>query len=445
MFFLSQRSYSCGRFSTVKQSTAFFTVTGKVTTVVATPGQGPDRPQEVSYTDIKVIGNGSFGVVYQARLIDSQEMVAIKKVLQDKRFKNRELQIMRKLDHCNIVRLRYFFYSSGEKKDEVYLNLVLDFVPETVYRVARHFNKAKSIIPIIYVKVYMYQLFRSLAYIHSQGVCHRDIKPQNLLVDPESAILKLCDFGSAKQLVRGEPNVSYICSRYYRAPELIFGATDYTANIDIWSAGCVLAELLLGQPIFPGDSGVDQLVEIIKVLGTPTREQIREMNPNYTEFKFPQIKAHPWTKVFKPRTPPEAIALCSRLLEYTPASRLSPLEACSHAFFDELRQPNTRLPSGRDLPMLFNFSTTGTNCCYVFQCLLSLKGNYGFLTPGPYFSVCHAHIFTQTKMVQLGVLQKLFRSNRFSGGHGTGASARDIISAKSLISAIFFHPSPVLS
>ncbi|KAL8202519.1 UNVERIFIED_CONTAM: Glycogen synthase kinase-3 alpha [Gekko kuhli] len=101
---------------------------------------------------------------------------------------------------------------------------------------------------------------------------------------------------SAKQLVRGEPNVSYICSRYYRAPELIFGATDYTSSIDVWSAGCVLAELLLGQPIFPGDSGVDQLVEIIKVLGTPTREQIREMNPNYTEFKFPQIKAHPWTK-----------------------------------------------------------------------------------------------------------------------------------------------------
>ncbi|XP_051728994.1 glycogen synthase kinase 3 alpha a [Ctenopharyngodon idella] len=331
---------------------------GKVTTVVATPGQGPDRPQEVSYTDIKVIGNGSFGVVYQARLIDSQEWVAIKKVLQDKRFKNRELQIMRKLDHCNIVRLRYFFYCSGEKKDEVYLNLVLDYVPETVYRVARHFSKAKAVIPIFYVKVYMYQLFRSLAYIHSQGVCHRDIKPQNLLVDPETAVLKLCDFGSAKQLVRGEPNVSYICSRYYRAPELIFGATDYTSNIDVWSAGCVLAELLLGQPIFPGDSGVDQLVEIIKVLGTPTRDQIREMNPNYTEFKFPQIKAHPWTKVFKPRTPPEAIALCSRLLEYTPVTRLSPLQACAHGFFDELRQPGTRLPSGRELPPLFNFTMT---------------------------------------------------------------------------------------
>jgi glycogen synthase kinase 3 beta len=329
----------------------------KVTTVVATPGQGSDRPQEVSYTDTKVIGNGSFGVVYQAKLCDSGEHVAIKKVLQDKRFKNRELQIMRKLEHQNIVKLKYFFYSSGEKKDEVYLNLVLEFVPETVYRVARHYSKSKQTIPILYIKLYMYQLFRSLGYIHNQGVCHRDIKPQNLLINPESGLLKLIDFGSAKQLVRGEPNVSYICSRYYRAPELIFGATDYTSQIDVWSAGCVLAELLLGQPIFPGDSGVDQLVEIIKVLGTPTREQIREMNPNYTEFKFPQIKAHPWSKVFRPRTPQEAIALVSMLLEYTPSRRVSPLEACAHVFFDELRDPNTRLPNGRELPPLFNFTT----------------------------------------------------------------------------------------
>ncbi|KAJ8984096.1 hypothetical protein NQ317_012753, partial [Molorchus minor] len=228
-------------------------------------------------------------------------------------FQNRELQIMRKLEHCNIVKLKYFFYSSGDKqaevpcnmsifmatstslqKDEVYLNLVLEYIPETVYKVARHYSKSKQTIPISFIKLYMYQLFRSLAYIHSLGICHRDIKPQNLLLDPETGVLKLCDFGSAKHLVKGEPNVSYICSRYYRAPELIFGAIDYTTKIDVWSAGCVLAELLLGQPIFPGDSGVDQLVEIIKVLGTPTKEQIKEMNPNYTEFKFPQIKSHPW-------------------------------------------------------------------------------------------------------------------------------------------------------
>jgi len=328
---------------------------GKVTTVVATPGQG-DRPIEISYSDTKVIGNGSFGVVYQARLCENNDVVAIKKVLQDKRFKNRELQIMRTLDHQNIVLLKFFFYSSGEKKEEVYLNLVLEFIPETVYRVARHYSKQKQTIPLLFIKLYMYQLFRSLAYIHSKGVCHRDIKPQNLLLDPDTGVLKLCDFGSAKILVRGEPNVSYICSRYYRAPELIFGATDYSCQIDVWSAGCVLAELLLGQPIFPGDSGVDQLVEIIKVLGTPSRDQIHEMNPNYTEFKFPQIKAHPWNKVFRPRTPIEATSLVARLLEYTPGTRIGPLDACAHNFFDELRQEGTQLPGNRGLPPLFNFT-----------------------------------------------------------------------------------------
>uniref|UniRef100_A0A8C2KYY7 Glycogen synthase kinase-3 beta n=1 Tax=Cyprinus carpio TaxID=7962 RepID=A0A8C2KYY7_CYPCA len=317
----------------------------KVTTVVATPGQGPDRPQEVSYTDTKVIGNGSFGVVYQAKLCDSGELVAIKKVLQDKRFKVRlrHSSLLGLFTEYNALELKAFHKNSSDSLIKVFFcTSVLCSVPLFLF---------------FSVTLYMYQLFRSLAYIHSFGICHRDIKPQNLLLDPDTAVLKLCDFGSAKQLVRGEPNVSYICSRYYRAPELIFGATDYTSSIDVWSAGCVLAELLLGQPIFPGDSGVDQLVEIIKVLGTPTREQIREMNPNYTEFKFPQIKAHPWTKVFRPRTPPEAIALCSRLLEYTPTARLTPLEACAHSFFDELRDPNVKLPNGREKPSLFNFTT----------------------------------------------------------------------------------------
>nr|XP_023906651.1 shaggy-related protein kinase kappa-like [Quercus suber] len=140
---------------------------------------------------------------------------------------------------------------------------------------------------------------KGLAYLYENCIdciIHCDIKPENILLDvnPHTHQLKLCDFGSAKVLVKGEPNVSYICSRYYRAPELIFGATEYTTAIDIWSTGCVMAELLLGQPLFPGESGVDQLVEIIKVLGTPTREEIKCMNPNYTEFKFPQIKPHPW-------------------------------------------------------------------------------------------------------------------------------------------------------
>lgn len=146
-----------------------------------------------------------------------------------------------------------------------------------------------------------------------------------------------------------------------------------------------MAELMLGQPLFPGESGIDQLVEIIKVLGTPTRDQIRTMNPNYMEHKFPQIKPHPFNKVcttpctqcqhpsrshmyqvFR-KADNTAIDLISKLLEYTPTQRLSAIEAMAHPFFDELRDPNTRLQdtrhqngSARELPSLFDFSHHGT-------------------------------------------------------------------------------------
>ncbi|XP_057850984.1 shaggy-related protein kinase epsilon [Cryptomeria japonica] len=330
------------------------TETGHIisTTIASQNGQ---PKQTIRYRAERVVGTGSFGVVFQATCLETNEPVAIKKVLQDKRYKNRELQIMRMLDHPNIVQLKHCFFSTTDK-DELYLNLVMEYVPETVYRVTKYYSRLNQRMPLIYVKLYTYQICRSLAYIHGAiRICHRDIKPQNLLVDPHTHQLKLCDFGSAKMLVKGEPNISYICSRYYRAPELIFGATEYTTAIDIWSVGCVLAELLLGLPLFPGESGVDQLVEIIKVLGTPTREEIKCMNPNYTEFKFPQIKAHPWHKVFHKRTPPEAVDLVSRLLQYSPNLRCTALEACAHPFFDELRDPNSRLPNGQPLPSIFEF------------------------------------------------------------------------------------------
>ncbi|KAI8998965.1 Pkinase-domain-containing protein [Trametes punicea] len=330
----------------------------KIVKVKASNGKTGEECDLV-YTNCKVIGNGSFGIVFQAKLLENDSPtcdIAIKKVLQDKRFKNRELQIMRLVSHPNVVDLKAYFYSNGDKKDEVYLNLVLEYVPETVYRASRHYAKLKQPMPMLQIKLYMYQLLRSLMYIHSIGICHRDIKPQNLLLNPATGVLKLCDFGSAKILVPGEPNVSYICSRYYRAPELIFGATNYTTNIDIWSTGCVMAELMLGQPLFPGESGIDQLVEIIKVLGTPSREQIKTMNPNYMEHKFPQIKPHPFSKVFRPRTAPEAIDLVSKLLEYTPEARLSAVEAMCHPFFDELRQEGAKMPNGKEFPPLFDFT-----------------------------------------------------------------------------------------
>ncbi|KAL3517111.1 hypothetical protein ACH5RR_024013 [Cinchona calisaya] len=331
------------------------TETGQVI-VTTIAGQNGEEKQTLSYMAERVVGSGSFGVVFQAKCLETDDSVAIKKVLQDRRYKNRELQIMRLLDHPNVVQMRHCFYSTTEK-NEVYLNLVLEYVSETVYRVSRHYSRTNHHMPTIYVQLYTYQICRALNYLHSViGVCHRDIKPQNLLVNPHTHQLKICDFGSAKMLVPGEPNISYICSRYYRAPELIFGATEYTTAIDMWSVGCVMAELLLGQPLFPGESGVDQLVEIIKILGTPTREEIKCMNPNYSEFKFPQIKPHPWYKVFRKRMPAEAVDLVSRLLQYSPSLRCTALEACAHPFFDSLREPNASLPNGRALPPLFNFT-----------------------------------------------------------------------------------------
>jgi serine/threonine protein kinase len=311
---------------------------------------------DVSYETQRVVGNGSFGVVYKALCTTTNEIVAIKKVLQDKRFKNRELAIMKLLKHTNVVHMRHSFYHQNSENSEVYLNLVLDFVPDTVYRISKQHNQAGERIPNIYVKLYAYQMARGIAAIHKIGVCHRDIKPQNLLVDSNTHALKICDFGSAKRLTPGEPNIAYICSRYYRAPELMFGSTDYSTAIDVWSVGCVVAELLLGAPLFPGDSGIDQLVEIIKILGTPTREEILEMNPNYKEFKFPHIKAMKWENVFGKDVDKEALDVFANVLVYTPTARFNGLQFCAHEWFDELREEDVKLPSGKPLPPLFDFT-----------------------------------------------------------------------------------------
>ena len=232
----------------------------------------------------------------------------------------------------------------------------MDFLPENVYQALKYYIKSNNGVPPLIIKLYSYQMFRALAYIGYFGICHRDIKPQNVLVDRHTHQLMFCDFGSAKKFVKGEPNVSYISSRYYRAPELIFGESQYTTMIDVWSTGCVVGELMLGQPLFPGDNGADQLVQIIKILGTPNKEQIIAMNPKYNEYRFPVIRQCPWSKVFKPNTDPQAIDFISKVLVYDPKKRLKPMEALLHPWFDELRDRRTQLPDGKSLPELFNFT-----------------------------------------------------------------------------------------
>ena len=230
-------------------------------------------------------------------------------------------------------------------------------MPETLYKELRSYSKAHKHTPLLLVKLYSYQIIRGLAYIHALGICHRDMKPQNILTDPETHELKICDFGSAKKLVAGEPNVSYISSRPYRAPELIFGATEYSPAIDLWSGGCVIAEMVLQQPIFAGDSSLEQIVEIIKVLGTPNKSQIIAMNPEYTEYRFPIIKPESWEKVFKGKNmPKEFLDLIDKMLMFAPDKRTKPIYLLGHPFFDELRDKNPKLENGNPLPDLFNFN-----------------------------------------------------------------------------------------
>ena len=285
-----------------------------------------------------VVGNGAFGIVWRARSEDG-EVVAIKKVMLDRRYHNRELQMMKVMEHENVVRLRHHFEKAGKRKDETFLHLVMDYLPETIRSVALKHHKRAKRFHIDHIRAYLWQTFRALEYIHGRRICHRDIKPDNLLCDPSTLKCRLCDFGCSKVLVKGQPNVSYICSRYYRAPELMFGATEYAVSVDVWSVGTIMVELLLGHLPFQGqDSTQQHLVEIMKLLGTPTDRDLHAMRATCSADDLPKLKPYPWERIFPSSTPQEAIDLAQRLLRYDPDERLTATQALAHPFFDGIEQ-----------------------------------------------------------------------------------------------------------
>ncbi|CAE8615424.1 unnamed protein product [Polarella glacialis] len=312
--------------------------------------------QSRTYTAQRVLGKGSFGVVYQAQILETGEIVAIKSIrMQDK---DREVQLLKELDgHPNIVCLRGAFLSdegtsAAGQAGGTKLNLVLEFLSDTLHRIIKHYNQLQKKMELHYVRLYLFQLVRGLGFIHGRGIVHCDIKPQNLLMDGKTQTLKICDFGTAKRMIFGETQRPYVCSRYYRAPELILGATNYTTSVDLWSAGCVFAEMILGQPLFTGNDGIKQLVEIIKVLGTPSPVELTAMNPNYPDYDFtPKVAAYTWDKVLRGWAPQQACELVGHMLTYDPAARLPPLHVLMHPFFLELRQAETGMKH-RDI---FNF------------------------------------------------------------------------------------------
>ena len=328
----------------------------EITTVVATPKSSPETLQKFSYINLEEIGSGAFGEVYKARVHNSNEIIAIKEMFVAKGTTSDELEIMRQIDHCNIVDLKYFFYTPLGMY-QVYLHLVMEFMPSTLLDAIKG---SQGTFPAVEIKVYTYQLFRALAYLHGRSICHRDVKPENILVDCQTKVLKICDLGSAKILDKNNSSTSYICTRFYRAPELLCESTCYSYKIDVWSAGCVVAEMFLGRPIFPGCTTSTQLLEICSVLGNPTKEEYLEMVQHkrcWLPKQFQkEVKAQPWRKVFGARYHPQAIELVSKLFNYKPSLRPDMLVVCTDPFLDELRITGTRMPSGREFPPLFNFT-----------------------------------------------------------------------------------------
>ena len=312
------------------------------------------------------IGHGAFGEVLLAIVKETGEKVAIKKVFQDRRYKNRELPIMCELHHPNIVEFKSYYRSKAEKckEGEYFLNCIMEYVPKTLSNLINQNKKQNKIFDDIILKLLSFQMLKCIGYLHSLGICHRDIKPQNILIDPADYTLKLCDFGCAKHLVKTESNISYICSRFYRPPELIVGATKYTTQVDVWSIGCVIAELVTNKPIFPGKSATNQLVEIMRIMGTPTNDELKTMNgkvTNNSKLKnFPKVT---WSEYFKGKKDDKLyIDLVENLIVYEPSKRLSPYQALCHPYFDELKKKDVLLPENKKLPKhLFEFKECEVN------------------------------------------------------------------------------------
>jgi len=324
------------------------------------------KQSDLEFPKDNEIGHGAFGKVLLAIVKETGEKVAIKKVFQDRRYKNRELPIMLELHHPNIVELKSYYCTKAEKAndDEFYLNCILEYVPYTLSNLISKNRKKKTKFDNIVLKLFSFQMLKCIGYLHSLGICHRDIKPQNILIDPDDYTLKLCDFGCAKHLVSTENNIAYICSRFYRPPELVVGATRYTTQVDVWSMGCVIVELILNKPVFQGKSATDQLLEIIKVLGTPTQEQILSMKGKKINCsKLPKINKKPWKDVFKEdNLDPIYIDLIDKLLVYEPEKRLGPYQALLHPFFDDLKKKDVVLPGNKKLPKhLFEFKDCEIN------------------------------------------------------------------------------------
>uniref|UniRef100_A0A914XDN0 Protein kinase domain-containing protein n=1 Tax=Plectus sambesii TaxID=2011161 RepID=A0A914XDN0_9BILA len=302
-------------------------------------------------SDERPHASGVFSKVYRARLrLPEERLIAIKKTWSTIGHRNSDLHFLRHLSHPHIVQLLYFFHTTLDKNKTCEC-LVLEFLPFDLASV----QKATRPQPmdLLDIKMYTWQMFCALGYLCELGIAHRDVKPANLLCDPQSGIVKVGDFGSAKRLVRGEKSTCYQVTRYYRAPELLFESVYYTPAIDIWAGACVLGELMIGNVMLAGRNTDDQTRLIIELFGIPSNEDCIAMG--VARPPFASRPARGIRNLFPDRTSMDALQLLESLMRYAPDRRPRGTAILNHRFFDDLRaHPPPVRTNGRPLPQVFS-------------------------------------------------------------------------------------------
>jgi len=300
------------------------------------------------YTVLDSIGEGAYGVVVSAQDETTQEKVAIKKI--ENAFENmtfarralRELRILRQLDHENVIDVRSIFFAGSKNSfEDIY---VVTTLMETDLANIIKSNQALSDDHNLF---FVYQIMRGMKYVHSAGVIHRDLKPRNLLVNG-NCDLRICDFGLARMEFpqhldfRDPPMTTYICTRWYRAPEVLCNWTGYSKAIDVWSIGCIFAEMLGRKPLFKGCSTKHQLKVIIDFLGLPSSEALEiiqdEKCRKWLE-SLPPTQGQAFETVCTKANPP-TLDFLSKMLKFDPARRITIDDALTHEYLAQLHCPD---------------------------------------------------------------------------------------------------------
>ena len=316
------------------------------------------------YQLLESIGTGAYGVVCSATDSRTGAKVAIKKipkvfdVMTTAKRTFRELKILRHFKHDNIISIRDIMRPppSGQFED-VYV--VLDLMESDLH----HIIHSEQEITEEHVKYFLYQILRGLKYIHSAEVIHRDLKPSNLLVNQDCE-LKIGDFGMARGCASSRDEQSkfmteYVATRWYRAPELMLGFGEYTSAIDVWSVGCIFAEMLSRKQLFPGNNYVHQLQLILGVLGTPESGVIDKVPAERVRTYLSRLPKKEPAKLVDmfPHTSPEAIDLIQRMLGFHPHDRCSVAEALEHKYLARYHDPDDEPECSEKLDFSFDSET----------------------------------------------------------------------------------------